>query len=121
VSSTRFASDHAVARYQERVKPCLPLDACKRELMALLNSGLEATDPPAWAEHLDRQVVELSDGILAVMDGRVCLTIATRAGMSEERRARRNEKKARKRRRRSLQTRGPRSRRPDEPIEAHGF
>lgn len=99
-----IATDHAVQRYQERVKPALDAAACKAELEALLAVAPEV-ERPAWcsvdanAGHPADRYLELADGILAAAAGGICVTVMVRSGLGERERANRNRRKARERRR----------------------
>jgi hypothetical protein len=65
-----IASDHAVDRYHERVKPALDRDAAERELLALLATVPATEAKPEWL-YIPEGLVnitsycELSEGIVA--------------------------------------------------------
>lgn len=111
-------TDHAVERFQERVRPTLDLAACRRELLRLTGACAPKPLPPAWKHH-DPQIrpdslyAELSDGVCAVLTPRGhVLTIVTRAGSGAQHRQNKNELKARRRRARKAKNRNRREGRP---------
>ena len=95
-------SSHAIERYRERVKPALDFDPAKLELEALLEiAGPFETEPPEWMRGEQPEndgFIELSDGIVAAIQGGYVATILTRSGASSVYRQRRNENKAAKKR-----------------------
>lgn len=64
-------TEHAIARYAERVKPTLTHGACKRELLALLRGAGDPVERLEWhrpgiGDRVDGYCV-LSDGIALVL------------------------------------------------------
>ena len=95
-------SDHAIVRYQERVKPALTREQAKRELEALVGTaqGLGKEQSP-WLTLSGAPVdafLELSDGIIALVMDLTVITVLIRGGSHESVRKARNERKARRRR-----------------------
>lgn len=95
-------SQHAVERYLQRVKPALDFPAAKNELIALCAIGQEV-EPPEWAyfdedrgTHVDR-ILELSDGVIALLGGRTVISVLTRGSHHPEVRAAKNDFKRRQR------------------------
>lgn len=80
-------SDHALKRYQERVKPTLGRDAASADLARLVASAGEIVDELDWSPdelHPDTRYLVLAPGIaLAVVDGHA-LTCLTNAGFSDQ-------------------------------------
>jgi hypothetical protein len=100
-------SDHAVGRYQERVRSSLDIKAAEDELLHVLRFATVGDACPEWA-HEARDADEwalLGDGIAFPLkrghDGRLCATTClTRAGMSDSERASKSAAKRRARERR---------------------
>jgi len=94
---------HAVSRYQERVKPALPVWRAKRELEALLDAAPELSVVPNW--HYDPEpgcrYFLLSDGIVALAKGRNVITVLVRGSHADPvREAKRAWKRDRRKRKR---------------------
>lgn len=92
-------TEHAVRRYNERVKPTLGLGACRRELEALL-AGAEEVARPEWlhAHHPDTEsYLELADGIVAGVQGGAVATVLIRAETSPVYRRAKNEQRRKRR------------------------
>jgi hypothetical protein len=99
-------TDHAIARYRERVKPGLSFEQAERELLHVLGFALVVEVTPAWAQghgH-DRLVgwAVLGDGIAFPLvrqpDGQVvAATCVTRGGCAEDEVERRRRGKAMRR------------------------
>jgi endonuclease III len=94
-------SQHAVDRYQERVRPTLDTEAARTELEAVLSMDPERiNEAPEWVHVCETKAdyyLEVADGIVApVAQGHV-LTIITRGGSHPEHRARKMETKRRRR------------------------
>lgn len=98
-------TDHAVWRYQERVRPGLELADARRDLLRLLKGCEVTTDLPDWTRDREDRVdavAVLSDGVvLALIRERGskyrAVTCLVRGGMGEQTRARRNAWKAKRR------------------------
>lgn len=98
-------TQHAVRRYQSRVKPALDLSVCEGELAALAGVGAFQVEPPhpRYGEDVDEQdwkeppdgYLELAPGIWAVValtgDLHVLLTVMADHSLSAPRRRKRNE------------------------------
>jgi hypothetical protein len=106
-------TNHAVNRYQERVKPTLDWGAAKRELTALTEIG-EVVPSLPWLDSSAPDfaaLIELSDGIAMALtrpdgvDGYIGTTVFIRGGVDEKTRAHRAEKNKRKRHRRRTKKR----------------
>lgn len=104
-------TEHAVERYQERVKPWLSIDAARRELLALVELADFTTRKPTWATEpelaVPRGYLLLCDSVaLPVARNGSITTCVTRGGIGNDelRRRRTNRKRARRRARRSAQT-----------------
>jgi hypothetical protein len=82
-----FVTDHAVERYQERVKPALDLEQAQAEVMRLL-PGLEFTfERPVWAAAADQPHTEwvmVGDGIAFVVHGERVVRCVTRSETGAE-------------------------------------
>lgn len=97
-------SDHAVARYVDRVKPHFDRDIAKQELARLLGFG-EFTHECPWHLNVDGcdSYMVLSDGIALGLKRHhaqkwVAVTCLIRGEMAPEFRASRNHEKAKRRR-----------------------
>lgn len=103
------ATEHAVERWQRRVKPGLSFDAAKRDLYRAVSHGTIAKQPPSWVapedRGRDRYYLAIGDAIRLALDKRknlwVVVTVLARSELSPEARARRNDRAAHKRRRRA--------------------
>ena len=99
-------TDHAIARYRERVRPHLDDDlAVYRDAQRLVNvCGMLETETPAWAGCLDGSEPEMwlvcgDVAFVCALDRRrpgvmVALTVVTRGGISDEARQARNRKRS---------------------------
>lgn len=105
-------SDHAVERYQERVKPALDLQAAREDLTRMLRIATVQKETPSWGQGESHgQPVDawaiISEGVCAPLarrhdgSGYFAITVLTHRGISDESRARRNVAKAAQRRRRA--------------------
>lgn len=98
-------TEHAIERYQERVRPTLEVAAAKRELVALVEmAGAPTPEPPAWADYVhpapDSYLV-LSDGVLGLIRGGRMTSVIVRGAMAPEyREAKRKERRARRQKKR---------------------
>jgi hypothetical protein len=104
-------TDHAVRRYQERVRPTLGLGQCRRELTALAEmAGEPSLKPPPWLTGIDtgnESYLELAEGICAPLKNGYVVTVMTAADIPpHEKEARRAAKRKRKRERRRLKSYG---------------
>lgn len=94
-------SQHAVDRYQERVRPTLDTEAARTELEAVLSMDLEQfSEPPEYVHVCETKAdyyLELADGIVAPVARDHVLTVITRGGSHPEHRARKMETKRRRR------------------------
>jgi hypothetical protein len=104
-------SDHAVERYQERVKPALDLQAAREDLERMLPLGTFQHDPPPWDRPFDE-----ADGWLLLGEGIViplsrnqdrrpgfwAITVLSHREISPEKRRARNDHKARQRQARAM-------------------
>jgi hypothetical protein len=100
-------TDHAVSRYQERVRPGLGLDAAEAELLAALPFARVQAERPEWrvapVDHPVAAWAMLGDGIaFPLVRGSepgllVAVTCLTQGCRSEETLVRRRERKARRR------------------------
>jgi hypothetical protein len=98
-------STHAIARYQERVKPAMELDAAEREIRQLIALSPDPVRKQPWSTTRPAEAwVILTDGValplIRVRDGWLATSTLVRASVSPEARKRRNDKRARKGRRR---------------------
>ena len=94
---------HAIERYRDRVKPDLTFGEASAELRRLLRHATISSQRPSWIsdKHEDATYAVLSDGIaLVVLSDRyaagVAVTCLTRAGVSDETRAKRNRRRPRR-------------------------
>ena len=96
---TLHVSDHAVERFNERVRPTLDRPAAKRELLRLVSLAERSTVPPDWhlKEEHDADYLHLSDGIACTVKGRSVTTVLIRGSHSDLHRAERKRRKAKKR------------------------
>lgn len=108
-----FLTDHAITRYQQRVKPGLEHEVARTELEALVEAAPEPSSKPSWL-YLPEEATEaaehylmLSDGIVAPIRGRTVVAVITRAGSNTEHRRNKNAAKARRRRRHKKQPMRP--------------
>ena len=96
-------TDHAIARYCERVKPALDPQQAEGELLALMEQGRVISEP-AWRVDFPSTdcYLELCDGIVLALSrerkGYIATTTLTRGGSSSSRREDRNKRKADRRR-----------------------
>lgn len=106
-------SNHAAARYEERVRPGIGIRAARRELLALIDPASLTTKRPSLAHPSDEYCFysPISDGISAVIkpDGTVA-TVLVRGGSGSAHRARRNERKSEQRRRKRARSKSYRPR-----------
>lgn len=97
-------TDHAIARYRERVKPALAREDARLDLVRILHlvPELELLECPPWptvAPH--GTYAELVDGICLaghLTDGKLIVTtVLVNASLSEQSRARRRRRKNKRR------------------------
>lgn len=83
-----LVSPHAIARYQERVKPALDPGQCAADLRRLLPLCTFSWERPSWAsKRHDQTPVEwvlLGDAIAFVVEGDRVLTCVTRSAVGAE-------------------------------------
>lgn len=97
-------SDHAVERFQERVKPALDLDAARTELEALVRAAEKpSSEQPNW--HVKAVpcslYLHLSDGIACTVKDETVTSVLTRASEAPDAKAaKKREKKKRQAERR---------------------
>jgi hypothetical protein len=94
---------HAIQRYCDRVKPDLTFGEANAELRRLLRTATVVSKRPSWSndKHEDAAYAVLSDGIVLVVRSDqyaagVAVTCLTRAGVSDEARAKRNRRRPRR-------------------------
>lgn len=98
-----FLSKHAVARYQERVRPTVELDRAEAELRALISACEPVLGPvPEGYDPLEPSDgwLEVSDGVLLACQKKGADLVATTVlvrGMGYEKRRRREAKRKRRR------------------------
>lgn len=117
-------SKHAVQRYQERVKPALPIHRAKLELEAFVEQARELTEAPPW--HLNPEPgsrhFEIADGICAVVRNEVVTTVVIRGSHAEDIEDRKRQYKRKQRARRAHKRRKfKRNGRPEEAVDAWGI
>lgn len=93
-------TDHAILRYQERVKPCLDYAAARAEAVALVRDfAVIQTEPPAW--HTTKEpftaYAVVTEAIAFGLNGRDAVTCLTRGGMGESAREARNKRRRNRR------------------------
>ncbi len=94
---------HAIERYRDRVKPHLTFEEANAELRRLLRTATAVSQRPSWSndKYEDATYAVLSDGIALVVRSNqyaagVAVTCLTRAGVSDEARAKRNKRRPRR-------------------------
>ena len=109
-------TEHAIVRFQERVRPGLSFHQARQEFERLLAAGVVSSQPPAWLGHHDGRLssryLTVGDLVipLAPVDGQLlALTCVPRGSVSALTRADRN---ANRRRLRTKNRRARRARRP---------
>lgn len=98
-------TEHAVDRYQERVRPALSPEAAKADLLRLIAACGRQGTPPEWAisnEYVTDWFLFIGDDVCLPIHKGSAVTCLTRGGLPELTRARRNERKQAQRRARRL-------------------
>ena len=103
-------TQHAVARYRERVRPALDADQVRRELLALLELAGDPGPPPEWvhaAADPCHAYLELADGVALGLkaNGRTrwdAVTVFVRGGEAESYRRHRARKRKQEKQRQRL-------------------
>lgn len=96
--------DHAVKRFQERVRPGLHFVAAAEELRRLVREYGERVDRPSWAPvpHGGRYYVRITEDVLLVCEPAPeprmlprCVSVIARGCLAPEERSKRNRKRKR--------------------------
>lgn len=105
-------TDHAVERYQLRVRPALTIAQVREDLERLMAFGKFVEKPPAWVvpddDRADGYLILAPGVCLAVVQERHCrvaVTCLTNMGLSDETRRKRNLDARAKRYRRGIRRR----------------
>jgi hypothetical protein len=105
------ATNHAVERYRDRVRPGYSFADARRDLLNVAEAaGTISDEAPSWVVEsdleADRRYMKIGDDICAVLeptsgaDRAVIVTVLFKGGLSPQARARRNRYAAHKRARR---------------------
>ena len=118
-------TDHAVRRYQERVRPALSLAEAEADLLRLAETHGGITDNPPewrqdwWDQFSNTRWLIIGDHIaLPITADGIATTCFARGDFSPERRERRNESRRGRRYRTKLDRKRGGGRRDDPPAEA---